>query len=120
MAVGKEKIVLIATFFDQLIAATSNTGAGIDDDDIVAFGPDFKAGGIPPVLDILFPGDRYGASSAPASNNHRSPSGLSCNSNPRFAEEGWHFLAIRPGQAGVIIRRWRHEKYTKCRFAPTY
>jgi hypothetical protein len=110
MAMRQEKVVLIAPFFDEMIAATPDAGARIDDDDIVTGGPNFKAGGIAAVLDILFPGDRYGAPCAPASNNHRSPSGLNGKAIPGFTPRGGRLFAILLGDTEVVIRCSRHEK----------
>ena len=110
MAMREKKVVLIAPFSDEMIAATPDAGARIDDDDIVAGGPNFQAGGVAAVLDILFSGDRYGAPCAPASNYHRSPSGMNSNAIPIFANRGGHLCAILLGNTEVPIRRSRHEK----------
>ncbi len=70
VAVGEEKIIFIASFLKELISATPHSGPRIHDDNIITLGPNFQAGGIPSVPDVLRPGNRYGASCAPASNNH--------------------------------------------------
>jgi hypothetical protein len=120
MAMGEDKVVLIAPFFDEMIPATPNAGTRIDDDDIVTGGPNLQTGGITTVLDILFSGDRYGAPCAPASNNHRSPSGINGNAKPEFTNRGWYLFAILLGNTELTNGRLRHEKYTKCRLAPTF
>jgi hypothetical protein len=110
MAMREEKVVLIAPFFDEMIAATPDAGARVDDDDIVTGGPNFQASGIAAVLDILSSGDRYGAPCTPTSNNHRSPSGINSKAIPGFANKGGHLFAILLGNTEVAIRRFRHEK----------
>jgi hypothetical protein len=82
VAVGEEKIVLIPSLIKELITAAPHTGSRIDNDNIITLGPDLKAGGIPSILDIFRPGNRYGAPCAPTSNNHRSPLGLHCKLTP--------------------------------------
>lgn len=59
VGVGENKMVLQVTFTIQLIAATTNARTGINQDEISTLGPDFKAGGIAPVFQIRFTGNRY-------------------------------------------------------------
>ena len=58
VGVGENKMVLRVPFAIQLIAAAANARAGIDQDEISAPGPDFEAGGIAPVFQIRFTGNR--------------------------------------------------------------
>jgi hypothetical protein len=53
MGMGEDKVILEAFFIDQMVAESSNSGSGIDDNDIITFGPDFDAGGITAVFVIL-------------------------------------------------------------------
>ena len=46
MRMSEDEVILVALFFHQFVAKLSNTGSGIDDDDVIAFCPDLKAGGI--------------------------------------------------------------------------
>jgi hypothetical protein len=55
VAVGKEKIVLIASLIKELIAATPHTGSSINDDNIIALGPDLQTGGISSILGVFRP-----------------------------------------------------------------
>jgi hypothetical protein len=76
MPVSEKKIVPITSLNEELISATPHTGTRIDDNNIIALGPNFQTSCIPPVLDVLGSGNRYGSSCSPASNNHRVPAGL--------------------------------------------
>ena len=92
--VGEEKIVLIASLIKELISATPHAGTRIDDDNIIASGPNFQTSGIPTVLYVLRSGNRYGASCSPATNNHRSPSGLHNRPDPDATEYGVYLFAM--------------------------
>ena len=50
MGVGEDKVKFTAIFLDQLIPETPDAGSCIDDDDVVTFGTDFDASGIPTVF----------------------------------------------------------------------
>jgi hypothetical protein len=45
-------------FTDQPVAQFAYTGSGVNDDDIITFGPDLDTGGVTAVFEILFSGDR--------------------------------------------------------------
>jgi hypothetical protein len=71
MGVGEDEMEFLAIFSDQLITEAPDSGACINDDNIIAFGADFDASGISAVLEACFPGDRNRSSGPPALNYHR-------------------------------------------------
>ena len=44
MGMGKDKIEIAAFFLCQLVAESSNTGAGVNNNNVSAFRPDFQTG----------------------------------------------------------------------------
>ena len=71
MGVGENEVEFPTIFSNQLIAEAPHTGAGVDDDNIIAFCANFDAGGISAVFEIRFTGDWNRSSGPPALNNHR-------------------------------------------------
>jgi hypothetical protein len=52
MGVGKNEVTGLPFFFHQLVAQSSDSGAGVNYDQVVAFCADFDAGRIPAVFQI--------------------------------------------------------------------
>jgi len=50
MGMGKNKIEIAAIFLCQLVAESSNTGAGVNNNNVAAFRPDFQTGGVAAVF----------------------------------------------------------------------
>jgi len=50
MGVRKKKINPVSIFIGKLVSKSSNTGTGINSNDITALGADFQAGGIAAVF----------------------------------------------------------------------
>jgi hypothetical protein len=50
VGVGEEKMNVVNVFFGQLVAKPSNTGTGIDSNNILAFGANFQTGCIAAVF----------------------------------------------------------------------
>ena len=46
MGVCKNEIVAMNAFFDELVSKSSNSGTGIDNNDIATCGPNLNTGGI--------------------------------------------------------------------------
>jgi hypothetical protein len=70
MSMGKNKIVFIEIFFDELIAESPNSGSGIYNDYISAIGPDFNARGISAIFQIILSGNRNRPSGPPGLDIH--------------------------------------------------
>ena len=73
MGVGEDKVILIAFFLEQMVAEPSNSGSGIDDNNIITFGMDLQTGRVAAVFQIFFSGDRDRSPRPPAGNMHRYP-----------------------------------------------
>jgi len=53
VGMGKQEMVGIAIFLDQFIPKPANTSPRVNNDNIIALGPDFQAGRITAVLCII-------------------------------------------------------------------
>ena len=53
VGMSEDEIILIEIFLNQLVAKPADSGSSIDDNDIAAFCPDFNAGGITSVFNIM-------------------------------------------------------------------
>jgi len=51
---GEEKIERIARLIDQFVAQPPDPGTRVDNDNVIALGSDFKAGGVAAIFVILF------------------------------------------------------------------
>lgn len=54
MGVGKNEIVAMDAFFEELVSKSSNPGTSVDNDDIAAPGPNFDASGVTTIFDVFF------------------------------------------------------------------
>jgi hypothetical protein len=52
VGVGEYEVTGLPLFLHKAIAQTSDSGAGVDNDQIVAFGADFDAGRVPAVFQV--------------------------------------------------------------------
>ena len=73
VGMGEDNVVMIFFFLDQLIAESSDSGSGINNDDVIASGSDFHACRITAVFDIIFSGNRDRSSRPPAFDKHELP-----------------------------------------------
>jgi hypothetical protein len=58
MGMGENEVILVYPLRKELIAQPSYTGAGVDNNDVVALCSDFKTGGIATVFQVIFSGNR--------------------------------------------------------------
>jgi hypothetical protein len=54
VGVGKNTIIVMNAFFDELVAESSNPGARVDNDDIATSGPNLDTGSIAAIFDVFF------------------------------------------------------------------
>jgi hypothetical protein len=54
MGMGEEKIEGVARFVDQFIAQPPDAGPCVDDDNVIALGPNLEAGGVTAVFVVRF------------------------------------------------------------------
>jgi len=73
MGMGKKKIKLRTPLFAEMVSQSSDTGSGVNNNDIIAIGPDFNTGGITAVFDVLFSRNRNRPSWPPAFYIHDKP-----------------------------------------------
>jgi len=50
MCMGEKKMEVEQPLIRQLIAQPADAGAGVNDDNVSTFGPDFQAGGVTAIL----------------------------------------------------------------------
>ena len=62
MGMGENKIEIAAFFLCQLVTESSDTGAGVNNDNVAAFRSDFQTGGVAAVLDVFSPRNGNAAS----------------------------------------------------------
>jgi hypothetical protein len=67
---GKNQVVFEVRFTIQVIAAAPDAGTGVNHDNGAAAGPYFNAGGVAPVSQIRFAGNRNGSPGPPATDKH--------------------------------------------------
>ena len=53
MGVGKEEIERVARLVDQFVSQPPDPGPGVDNDNIIALGPDLRSGGVTAVFGIF-------------------------------------------------------------------
>jgi hypothetical protein len=70
VGMGEKHGVLISFFGQQPVAQSSEAGACINNDYIIAAGSYFQAGCVAAVPQILFTGNGYGTPRAPTANDH--------------------------------------------------
>lgn len=73
VGVGKEHIKFFFLSPVQGFSQAPDTGTGIDDDDLSGIRLDFKAGSIPPVLNIIAAGYGNGPPGSPTFYSHDPP-----------------------------------------------
>jgi hypothetical protein len=54
MGMGENKMEITAIFLRQLVAQSSNAGAGVNNYNITAFRPDFQTGCVSAVFQVFF------------------------------------------------------------------
>jgi hypothetical protein len=72
---GEEHREYTLLFLHQQMAQTPDSRAGVHNDDVVVFRPDFNAGRVSPIFQILPAGNGNGPARPPTSNNHVAPPG---------------------------------------------
>jgi len=73
MTVCNQEMVGVALVFDKQIAESANAGAGVDNENIIAFGSDFEACGIATIAEVLPAGNRNGSPGPPHPDSHHKP-----------------------------------------------
>jgi len=69
--VRQEQCEILPTFGDKGIARFPDSRSGIDQQNIITIVPNFQAGRIAAIAQIIFSGNRDGASGPPTAYDHR-------------------------------------------------